>query len=449
MYNDPSAKDLLAQYPRQYAEGGQVNPVPQFSAPVVPKARTQLNEFTPGLSASQLYARDRAAQDALLTSSYNQTGAKPLSNSEYRALQQKMRSGELNAANIQNDLITPVYQYRVAKAYAAIGRTGPIVPMSEINAPGATAETYKGVDKEGYDYWLNKLKSGEISGKDFQNAFLTSASQAPTGANAKLQLDATNKARAALGLKAITEKELPGYQAPPATKQPWNAGYNTGSLNNMVGQPWQTTLNLIKPLTAPATPTPTVVGNVTNPGQNNYTLKAVEFGAAGNTPTQLFNEGGDVKKYDEPDRQSGMSDEDREKLAMMIEQRALQSARVDAGPMQLSAIPSSRQEGRYDVRAEGDLYGVRPYADYDVKEERLRELGVKHRGQSDLGDYELQYAMDPETKQARVVGAIRKQLSPTSSISAQGMYMPNDYKDAYNVGVNYRKEFAEGGDVKK
>jgi len=444
MYNDPSAKDLLAQYPRQYAEGGEIgiNPpvAPSFSAPVVPKARVQLNEFTPGLSASQLYARDRAAQDALLTSSYNQTGAKPLSNSEYRALQQKMRSGELNAANIQNDLINPVYQDRVAKAYAAIGRTGPIVPMSEINAPGATADTYKNVDKEGYDYWLNKLKTGEISGKDFQNAFLTSASQAPTGANAKLQLDATNKARAALGLKALTEQDLTGYQAPKVT---------TGFTNPMFTQPWQNTLNLNLNKAPVAPATPTVSGNVTNPGQNNYTLKPVEFNSAGTDQAQLFNEGGDVKKYDEPDRQSGMSEEDKARLAMMIEQRALQSARVDAGPMQLSAIPSSRQEGRYDVRAEGDLYGVRPYADYDVKEEKLRELGVKHRGQSSLGDYELQYAMDPETKQARVVGAIRKQLSPTSSISAHGMYMPNDYKDAYNVGVNYRKEFAKGGDVKK
>lgn len=336
----------------------------------------------------------------------------------------------------------------MTKAYAAIGRTGPVVPAEQINVPGATVETLRAVDKEGFDYWLNKLKSGEITGQQFQNTFLTSAAATPTGANAKTQLEYTNKARAALGLKPITEQELPGYQAPPATPQPWNAGYNI--LNNSP-QPWQSNiLNAVKnPVVAAAPAAPVVSGNVTNPGQTNYTISPVNFssGAAGNT--QLFNEGGDVKKYDEPDKQAPMSEEDRARLAMMIEQQMLQNTRAKLGPMELSAIPSSRREGRYDVRAEADLYGAHPYADYDVKEGRLRELGLKHRGQSDLGDYELQYAMDPETKQVRVVGAIRKQLSPTSSISAHGMYMPNDYKDAYNVGVNYRKEFAEGGDVKK
>ncbi len=274
------------------------NPVASWQAPAVQAARTQLNEFTPGLSASQQYARDRAAQDALLTSSYAKTGAPALSNAEYRNLQQQMRSGQLTSENIEQNLINPLYEQRVANAYAAIGRTGPIVDMANINVPGATADTYKAVDKEGYDYWLNKLKSGEITGKQFQNTFLTSAAEVPTGTNAKLLLDATNRARKALGMTEITEKDLPGYQAPrpnPATT-PWNQMvYGIGNIAKPINTGLASYIPALNNIVAPAAPT--VVGNVTNPGKDNYTIKPVEFGSGtGSGATQLFNEGGAVKK---------------------------------------------------------------------------------------------------------------------------------------------------------
>jgi hypothetical protein len=304
MYNDPSAKDLLAQYPRQYAEGGEATPPASQSwqAPVVQAARTQLKQFTPGLSASQLYARDRAAQDALLSSTYENTGAVPLSNEQYRDLQQKMRRGELTAENIQEKLINPIYEDRVTKAYAAIGRTGPLVGMANINVPGATADTYKAVDQEGYDYWLNKLKSGEITGKQFQDTFLRSAAETPKGDNAGLLLSATNKARKALGMTEIPASDLPGYQAPATTPEAWNSGRNI--LSGIGTQPWQNTIFTNR---SQGATTATTDGRPAS-----FTAAPVQLGGNKTNPSQLFNEGGDVKKYDEPDRQSGMSDEDKD-----------------------------------------------------------------------------------------------------------------------------------------
>ena len=273
-----------------------VNSTDTFTAPVVSVARTQLNEFTPGLSASQQYARDRAAQDRLLTETYAKTGAAPLSNMEFRNLQQQLRSGAITSENIQEKLINPIYEQRVANAYKAIGRTGPIVPAENIDVAGATADTVRAIDREGYDYWLNQLKTGQLTGQQFQDTFLNAAAAVPTGENAKLKLDATNKARAALGLPAITESQLPGYQAPPPVQNTaWNMpGFVTGT----VRQPTTAinplfNLGNLAPLLG-GTAAPVVVGNVVNPGKNNYSINPVDFSAA--PPAQLFNKGGPVKK---------------------------------------------------------------------------------------------------------------------------------------------------------
>jgi hypothetical protein len=69
-------------------------------------------------------------------------------------------------------------------------------------------------------------------------------------------------------------------------------------------------------------------------------------------------------------------------------------------------------------------------------------------GQGRIGNYEVQYMYDPETKQPVITGAVRKELSPTSDISAEGVYVPQkDGKDYYNAGVRYTKRFAEGGEA--
>jgi hypothetical protein len=57
---------------------------------------------------------------------------------------------------------------------------------------------------------------------------------------------------------------------------------------------------------------------------------------------------------------------------------------------------------------------------------------------------------DPETKQPVITGAVRKELSPTSDVSAEGVYVPQkDGKDYYNAGVRYTKRFEDGGAVNK
>jgi hypothetical protein len=69
-------------------------------------------------------------------------------------------------------------------------------------------------------------------------------------------------------------------------------------------------------------------------------------------------------------------------------------------------------------------------------------------GQGRIGNYEVQYMYDPETKQPVITGAVRKELSPTSDVSAEGVYVPQrDGKDYYNAGVRYTKRFENGGDV--
>lgn len=175
-----------------------------------------ISAFRPGLSASQIFADERAAQDRMISDAYARAGV-PLDNRTFRNVQTQLRSGAITGENIQEKVVNPIFEQRVQNAYKAIGRTGPIVPLENIDTTGATADTFKAVDREGFDYFLNKLKSGEITGDQFEKTFLNAAAATPTGPNAALGLDAANKARAALGLTPLTAKDLPGYVAPPPT----------------------------------------------------------------------------------------------------------------------------------------------------------------------------------------------------------------------------------------
>lgn len=175
-----------------------------------------ISAFRPGLSASQLFADERAAQDRMITDAYARAGV-PLSNADFRNLQTQIRSGTLTGENVQEKVVNPILEQRVANAYKAIGRTGPIVPLADIQAPGATADTFKSVDREGFDYFLNKLKSGAITGDQFERTFLNAAAATPMGPTAALSLDATNRARTLLGQQPLTAAQLAAAQAPGTT----------------------------------------------------------------------------------------------------------------------------------------------------------------------------------------------------------------------------------------
>jgi hypothetical protein len=235
-----------------------------------------VSPFAPGLSASQLFARDRAEQDRLIGEAYARAGI-PLDSVAFRNVQQQLRSGEITGENIQDRVVNPLLEQRVANAYKAIGRTGPIVPLADIQAAGTMPDAFKSVDREGYDYWLNQLKSGQISGDQFQNVFLSSAATPPSGPNAALSLDATNRARAALGLSALTEQDLAGYVAPPPPRPTtasfgvWNPTQNQNPITNILG-------GIRTPAPAPA-PSPAPGAAVTP-----YNF----FAPAPGAPTQLF-----------------------------------------------------------------------------------------------------------------------------------------------------------------
>ena len=157
-------------------------------------------------------------------------------------------------------------------------------------------------------------------------------------------------------------------------------------------------------------------------------------------PVQTFRDGSDENGV--------MTEEDRMRLAAILEQQALQNARTELGPLSASVVPSSKKQGVYDVELASDLYGIQPFADVDLKDKKISRIGARLGGDSPMGNYELQYALDPETRQPVVTGVIRKRLSPTSDISAQGTYVPvRGGDDYYNVGMRYTKEFAEGGEV--
>ena len=252
MYNDPSAKDLLAQYPRQLAEGGTVEQ--SWQAPAVKQRTTTLTPiYAPDkvpagytgdyidptvLSSSQQSARDRAAQDAMLARAIQSTGSSQLGGLNYRQLQQAVRSGDITETNLQEKVVNPVYEQRVRNAYAALGRTGAVLPEIVMPATGKpTAANYQNVTQAEYDNWANQLKTGTLSGADFQNAFLkANATTIPT-TNLEAQMTYVNRARAALGMPLIDKNgKVVASPAPTAAKttttvQPIDLSGNTQMFN--------------------------------------------------------------------------------------------------------------------------------------------------------------------------------------------------------------------------
>jgi hypothetical protein len=443
MYNDPSAKDLLAMYPRQLAEGGAVDqpfqapavaprgaPLPAASAnpslAVAPRQRPVLAPVTPTLSMSQQFARDRAAQDAIIKDAIRSTGVTNPSTMDYRTLQQAVRAGDITGENIKQKFVDPELEARVRNAYAAIGRTGGVVPTLEMPKKGGpTADTYKNVTQGEYDYWANQLKQGKISPADFQNAFLTKASTAPA-TDLEAQRAYVNSARKALGLPdlevpkkkstgAVVGMGGTGTQSPVRGPAQYVGIGGTGTQS-----PGSGPAQYIKPK-APKTPkTPT---------------QPVDLSGSGSTPVQLFDEGGEAVADQNP-------------RSMDLEQFLLDNSRTQLGPVDVQEVRSSRGPGKYDTRISKDMEGFQAFADVDVGDKKLSQVGARFMGRGRIGNYEVQYVFDPETKQPVITGAIRKELSPTSDVSAEGVYVPQkDGKDYYNAGVRYTKRFEDGGEV--
>jgi hypothetical protein len=217
MENNLTASEQLALL--QPTATGSSGPTPEeklmanirnFTPPSVSGARAELNQvqniirdaesrrlntgknitpFQPGLSASQQFTRQRANQDKMISDAYARAGV-PLSAADLSSMQSQVR---------QNPDLTEIdptflYEKRVADAYKSIGRTG------------------DAVDKAGADYWLNKLKSGEISQSQFDDIFLKGAANY-TGPDASSLLDSINKARTQLGTDPLTSAQLAAAQA--------------------------------------------------------------------------------------------------------------------------------------------------------------------------------------------------------------------------------------------
>jgi hypothetical protein len=153
--------------------------------------------------------------------------------------------------------------------------------------------------------------------------------------------------------------------------------------------------------------------------------------------------GGDAEAEQQAAQQS-------QRAAMELEQFLLDNSRTQAGPVDVQEVRSSRGQGKYDTRISKGADNFEAFADVDVGGKKLSQLGARLAGQGRIGNYEVQYVYDPETKQPVITGAIRKELSPTSDVSAEGVYVPQrDGKDYYNAGVRYTKRFEDGGAVNK
>jgi hypothetical protein len=159
------------------------------------------------------------------------------------------------------------------------------------------------------------------------------------------------------------------------------------------------------------------------------------YNLAGHAGVSSFEDGGEAVAGQDP-------------RAMDLEQFLLENSRTKAGPVDVQEVRSSRGQGKYDTRVSKDVDGFQAFADVDVGGKRLSQVGASFVGRGRIGNYEVQYVYDPETKQPVITGAIRKELSPTSDVSAEGVYVPQkDGKDYYNAGVRYTKRFEDGGEV--
>lgn len=296
MYNQKSAKDQLAQYPRRLAEGGEVETRPDeaigtsvfdWKAPVVEARKPRLTPvdqlpgsmpganpeqlYAPSLSDSQIFARDRAAKQQALNTALAQSGA-PVSTLERNAMLQRLYSGDLDVNTLQEQVVDPLYEQRVRNAYKAVGLTGDV---SEDNAPGT-------IRQEDFNSWMNRLRTGEVTGQDFQTSFLTDLANY-SGPDAANQRTYINNARKILGLPEITDP-VPasannslrfGEYGPTARFAPNQSAATMQS-------PLLATMGLnLPPVPKPAATTPQGVS-------------PVNFGAS---PTQLFAKGGEVNKF--------------------------------------------------------------------------------------------------------------------------------------------------------
>ena len=161
------------------------------------------------------------------------------------------------------------------------------------------------------------------------------------------------------------------------------------------------------------------------------------YNLAGHAGVSSFENGGEAVAAQDP-------------RSMDLEQFLLENSRTQLGPVDVQEVRSARGPGKYDTRISKDEGGFQAFADVDVGDKKLSQVGASFVGRGRIGNYEVQYVYDPETKQPVITGAIRKELSPTSDVSAEGVYVPQkDGKDYYNAGVRYTKRFDKGGEVEK
>ena len=159
------------------------------------------------------------------------------------------------------------------------------------------------------------------------------------------------------------------------------------------------------------------------------------YNLAGHAGVSSFEDGGEAVAVQDP-------------RSMDLEQFLLENSRTKFGPVDVQEVRSSRGQGKYDTRVSKDVDGFQAFADVDVGGKKLSQVGASYVGHGRIGNYEVQYVYDPETKQPVITGAIRKELSPTSDVSAEGVYVPQrDGKDYYNAGIKYTKRFENGGEA--
>ena len=176
--------------------------------------------------------------------------------------------------------------------------------------------------------------------------------------------------------------------------------------------------------------------NNTPPFDNDYEKRVQRaYEALGMKGVAAFENGGEAVAAQDP-------------RSMDLEQFLLDNSRTQLGPVNVQEVRSSKGPGKYDTRISRNEDGFQAFADVDVGDKKLSQLGARYAGRGRIGNYEVQYVLDPETKQPVITGAIRKELSPTSDVSAEGVYVPQkDGKDYYNAGVRYTKRFEDGGEV--
>lgn len=161
-------------------------------AAIAASDRPNRSPFAPIPSLSQQVSDENAAQDRMIINAYNNAGVN-LSPTDLNNMRGQLEDRARIGDPVKEIDPTFLYERRVADAYKNIGREG-------------TA-----VDREGSDYFLNKLKSGEVSPTNFNDFFLGTAANY-TGPGAPSLIDSINKARTLTNMPLTNTTQLAAAQ---------------------------------------------------------------------------------------------------------------------------------------------------------------------------------------------------------------------------------------------